>query len=232
MGLTLRSVVFEAREPARVAEFWAALLGRRAVRALDGVMLAGDETQVGLRFVRGSARRRGRQLHLHLTSARPDDQDRTVARALELGGRPLDVGQLPEEDHVVVADPEGNPFCVIEAGNGYLAGCGFLGEVACDGTRSVGHFWRDALGWGLVWDQDEETAIQSPLGGTKVAWGGPPVVDKVGRNEQRFDLVISRDTMAREVERLVSLGARRRIEGDDVVELTDPDDNEFTITGT
>ena len=27
------------------------------------------------------------------------------------------------------------------------------------------------MGWPLVWDQDEETAIQSPLGGTKIAWG-------------------------------------------------------------
>lgn len=59
--------------------------------------------------------------------------------------------------------------------NIFLAGCGFLGEVSCDGTREVGLFWRDALGWPLVWDQDEETAAQSPRGGTKVSWGGSPV---------------------------------------------------------
>ena len=42
-------------------------------------------------------------------------------------------------------------------------------------TREVGLFWSEALGWPLVWDQNEQTAIQSPHGGTKVAWGGPPL---------------------------------------------------------
>nr|WP_255392579.1 VOC family protein [Kineosporia sp. A_224] len=70
------------------------------------------------------------------------------------------------------------------------ARCGFLGELACDGTRAVGVFWSEALGWPLVWDQDEETAVQSPHGGTKVAWGGPPVAPKVVRNRQRFELAV------------------------------------------
>jgi hypothetical protein len=91
------------------------------------------------------------------------------------------VGQLPEEDHVVLGDPAGNEFCVIEPGNNFLAGCGYLGEVSCEGSREVGLFWRDALGWSLVWDRDrdrdrdEETAVRSPAGGTKVSWDGPPV---------------------------------------------------------
>lgn len=53
------------------------------------------------------------------------------------------------------------------AGNNFLAGTGYLGEVTCDGTRDVGRFWRDALIWPLVWDENEETAVQSPLGGTR-----------------------------------------------------------------
>ncbi len=56
------------------------------------------------------------RVHLHLTSASHGDQHRTVATALRLGASHLDVGQLPEEEHVVLADPEGNEFCVIEAG--------------------------------------------------------------------------------------------------------------------
>ncbi len=35
--------------------------------------------------------------------------------ALELGARHLDVGQRPEEGHVVLADPDGNEFCVLRA---------------------------------------------------------------------------------------------------------------------
>ena len=134
-------------------------------------------------------------LHLHLTSASLEDQRNTVEKALSLGGRHLDVGQLPDEEHVVLADPGGNEFCVIEPGNNYLAGCGLLGEVSCAGTKPVGLFWRDALGWPLVWDRDQETAIQSPRGGTKVSWGGEPVTAKSGRNRQRLDLAASDPAM-------------------------------------
>ena len=62
-------------------------------------------------------------------------------------------------------------------------------EVTCEGTPDAGRFWLAALGWSLVWDQDGETAIQSPRGGTKVAWAGSPVAPKREPNQQRFDLV-------------------------------------------
>ena len=64
---------------------------------------------------------------------------------------------------------------MIPSGNSFLAGCGIPGEVACEGPRAVGVFWGEALGWPLVWDENEEIAVQSSNGGTKVAWGGPPV---------------------------------------------------------
>jgi len=46
----------------------------------------------------------------------------------------------------VLADPEGNEFCVIEPDNSFLADCGRLGSITCDGTREVGYFWSEALG--------------------------------------------------------------------------------------
>ena len=186
----------------------------------------------GLRFVPSGAEKVGaNRVHLHLTSTSPADQQDTVGAALERGARHLDVGQLPEEGHVVLADPEDNEFCVIEPGNSFLAGCGFLGELACDGTRQVGLFWAEALGWPLVWDEDQETAIQSPHGGTKVAWGGPPVAPKHGRNRQRFDLAWTGGDPAAEIDRLVALGATRLgSSGDSAVELIDPDGNEFCLT--
>jgi hypothetical protein len=168
-------------------------------------------------------------VHVHLTSADPAEQQHTVAKALGLGAGHLDVGQRPEEGHVVLADPEGNEFCVIEPGNAFLAGCGFLGELACDGSREVGLFWSEALGWPLVWDRDGETAIQSPDGGTKVAWGGPPVAPRHGRNRQRFDVTPAGEP-GTEVDRLVSLGATRLgVAADGAVALTDPDGNEFHV---
>lgn len=224
-------MAYDARDPARVAGFWAELLGRTVVEAPHGgLLLPGSDGQVGLRFVESTVEKDGRdRMHLHLTSTSPADQQQTVATALDLGASHLDVGQLPEEGHVVLADPGGNELCVLAPGNSFLAGCGFLGEVACDGTREVGLFWAEALGWPLVWDEDEETAAQSPLGGTKVAWGGPPVAPKRGRNRQRFDLVVE-GTMEEEVARLVGLGATRLgTAAGSVLELADPDGNELSL---
>ena len=168
-------MAFDAHDPAGLVQFWASVLGRGIAQDARGALLAGEDAQLSLRFVQSSAQPvRPNRMHLHLTSTSADDQQQTVAKALKLGARHLNFGQRPEDGHVVLGDPEGNEFCVIEPGNAYLDGCGFLGELACDGTREVGLFWSKVLGWPLVWDQDQETAIQSPLGGTKVAWGGPP----------------------------------------------------------
>ena len=227
MSSRLVAVTYDAQDPAALAEFWGKLLGREVVPEDAGALLPGDDTQVGLRFVAATADVTAATLHLHLTSTTQDDQRRTVETALGLGGRHLDVGQLPEEEHVVLADPEGNAFCVIESGNGFLAGCGFLGEVACDGGRDVGVFWSEALGWPLVWDQDDETAIQSPRGGTKVAWGGAPDSPEPRRDRQRFDLAAA--VVAAEVDRLVALGATRLGDRDDGVELADPGGHEFVV---
>ena len=229
MAARLLAVTFDARDPARLASFWSDVLGRAVVDDLGGSLLPGDDdTQLGLRFVASREEKVGRnRIHLHLTSDSAAHQRHTVATALGLGAHPLDVGQLPEEEHVVLADPEGNEFCVIEPGNNFLAGCGLLGEVACDGTREVGHFWAHALGWPLVWDQDGETAVQSPQGGTKVSWGGPPVDAKTGRSRQRLDLATA--DVDSEVARLMTLGATELGHRDGGIELADPDGNEFSL---
>jgi hypothetical protein len=227
MSLRLEALAFDAHDPAVPAAFWAGLLGRQTIEETNGVLVPGDKGQLGLRFVAAATEPSGRGLHLHLTSSSLEDQQQTVDRGLALGGRHIDVGQQPDEGHIVLADPEDNKLCVIEPGNNFLAGAGHLAEVACDGTREVGLFWRDALGWTLNWDQDGETSVNAPPGGTKVSWGGPPVEPKHGRNRQRFDLVA--DDVAAAVERLVALGATRLGDRDGGIELADPDGNEFGV---
>jgi hypothetical protein len=230
MASQLFAVCFDARQPMALAGFWGGLLGREVVEEAGGALVPGDDAQLSLRFVVSRAEKVAPD-YLHVTSTSLADQQDRVAKAVALGAGHLDVGQLPEEGHVVLADPEGNAFDVIEPGNSFLAGCGLLGELACDGSREVGLFWSEALGWPLVWDENEETAIQSPQGGTKVAWGGPPLHPRGPRNRQRFDLVpaVHGDRDA-EVERLVALGATRRgVDGDGVVVLADPDGNEFRL---
>lgn len=230
MSTRFLAATFEVSHATEAAAFWGRLLGREAVPDGDGVLLPGSDSQVGLRFVEPGA---GTQspgtgwLHLHVTSTSPRDQARIIETALALGAAHRDVGQLPEEDHVVLADPAGEAFCVIGPSSRFLAGCGRLGEVACDGSRDVGLFWSQALTWPLVWDQDEETAIQSPRGGTKIAWGGPPVTASQGWSRQRFELTAA--DPAGVAARWASLGAIVIRDLDDGVELADPDGRPFVV---
>jgi predicted enzyme related to lactoylglutathione lyase len=177
MTSDLFALSFDANDPLRLARFWSGLLHWEltADREDSVTVLPNDDTGFRLRFVAGQEKKGvPNRVHLDLTSASLEDQRETVARALALGARHIDIGQLPEDEHVVLADPEGNELCVIEPGNKFLADCGFIGAINCDGTQEVGYFWSEALGWPLVWDQNGETAIQSPRGGTKIAWGRAP----------------------------------------------------------
>jgi predicted enzyme related to lactoylglutathione lyase len=236
-GMTshLVALCFDANDPLRLARFWSGVLGWELAGDQHGsTLLPSDDTGFWLGFLPTQARKdRPNQMHFDLTSTSLENQRETVARALGLGARHIDVGQRPEEGHVVLADPEGNEFCVIEPGNKFLADCGFIGALASDGSQEVGYFWSEALGWPLVWDQDQETAIRSPHGGPKITWGGPPVAPKAEKNRLHFDLAPPADGDQRaEVDRLVSLGATRIDIGQgDVswVVMADPDGNEFCV---
>jgi catechol 2,3-dioxygenase-like lactoylglutathione lyase family enzyme len=236
MSSRLVALTFDATDPVRLARFWAGVLGWETADDPRGgtALLPSDDTGFRIRFLPTREPKAGQnRAHLDLTSTSLADQQQTVARSLALGARHVDVGQRPEEGHVVLADPEGNEFCVIGPGNDFLADCGFVGALACDGSQEAGYFWRDALGWPLVWDQDQETAIRSPHGGPKITWGGPPLVPKAGKNRLHLDLAPPvRGDQHAEVERLLSLGATRVDIGQGEVSwvvLADPDGNEFCV---
>jgi len=236
MTVQLDALCIDANDPSRLAQFWAGVLGWGITEdALDGIaLLPGDDTGFRIRFRPTAALKSGpNQIHFDLKSASLDEQQETVARSLSLGAHHIDIGQRPEEGQVVLADPEGNEFCVIEPGNNFLADCGFIGALSSDGSQEVGYFWSAALGWPLVWDQDQETAIRSPRGGPKVTWGGPPLTPKTGKNRMHFDLAPPVDgDQQSEVDRLVSLGATRIDIGQGKVSwvvLADPDGNELCV---
>jgi predicted enzyme related to lactoylglutathione lyase len=236
MTCQLLAVCFDASDHIRLARFWAGILGWNMVDdGQDGTtLLPSDDTGFRIRFQPTQEQKTGQnQMHFDLTSTSLEDQQQTVARSLELGARHIDIGQRPEEGHVVLADPEGNEFCVIEPGNRFLAECGFIGALACEGSQEVGYFWSEALGWPLVWDQDQQTAIRSLSGGPKISWGGPPLKPRTGKYRLHFDLAppVGGDREA-EVDRLISLGATRVDIGQgDVswVVMADPDGHEFCV---
>ena len=236
MTCHLHALCFAANDPLGLARLWAGVLGwEMADDPRDGIaLLPSDDTGFRIRFLPTKEQKVVKnQMHFDLTSTSLEDQQRTVARSLGLGARHIDIGQRPEEGHVVLADPEGNEFCVIEPDNNFLADCGFIGAVACDGSQEVGYFWSEALEWPLVWDQDQETAIRSPLGGPKITWGGPPLPPKTGKYRLHLDIAPPADgDQQAEVDRLIGLGATRIDIGQgDVswVVMADPDGNEFCV---
>jgi len=236
MTSQLLAVCFDAHDPLRLARFWSGVLGWEMADDPNGgvALVPNDDTGFGLRFLPTQERKSGpNERHFHLTSTSLEDQQQTVAKSLGLGARHIDIGQRPEESHVVLADPEGNEFCVIEPRNKYLAGCGFLAELTCAGTREVGYFWSEALGWPLVWDQGLQTAIRSPHGGPKISWDGERLVPQTGKIRLHFDLAPPvHGDQQEEADRLASLGATRVDTGQGEVGrlvMADPDGRDFCV---
>lgn len=236
MTARLISLCFDANDPLPLARFWAEALRWNVDETHEEIRLVPtDETSFTILFLPVPNQKSGQnRLHLDLTTTSIEDQNETVRRLVELGARHIDIGQRPDEGHVVLADPDGNELCIIEPGNNFLATCPRLGSITCDGTQAVGYFWSEALGWPLVWDQDQETAIRAPDGtGPMITWGGPPLIPKFSKNRLHLDIAPPAGGSQRaEVERLVALGASRVDIGHgdvDRVMMTDPDGNEFCV---
>lgn len=113
MGSRWFSVVVDARDPARLARWWAEVLDYQILsEAPDEVAIAPAKgTFPLLLFVPvPEAKNVKNRLHIDLN---PDDRDAEVERLVDMGARHVDVGQTPDVTWVVLADPEGNEFCVL-----------------------------------------------------------------------------------------------------------------------
>ena len=113
-ALEWEQVVVDALEPATLAHWWADALGWVVVSPSgddEPEIRSSPDSLPGLLFVRvPEGKTLKNRLHLDF---RPDDQDAEVARLLELGATRSDVGQTSDVSWVVLADPEGNEFCVL-----------------------------------------------------------------------------------------------------------------------
>jgi predicted enzyme related to lactoylglutathione lyase len=112
MSLEWEQTIVDARDPHALGRWWRDALGWVVVNDDP------DEFEIrptadrlpGLLFVPVSEPKTTKnRLHLDF---RPDDRDAEVERLLALGATPADVGQ-GEQSWVVLADPEGNEFCVL-----------------------------------------------------------------------------------------------------------------------
>jgi hypothetical protein len=117
MTLRISEICFNCADPVAMAEFWCAAIGyHETERDETGVAIAGaPEAPVILMCfvddVDKDSKVGHNRLHLDL-SPTEHDQDAEVARLEGLGARRIDIGQ-GSPSWVVMADPEGNEFCVL-----------------------------------------------------------------------------------------------------------------------
>jgi predicted enzyme related to lactoylglutathione lyase len=121
MALSLQCITVDAKDPLALAQFWAEALGWKIGEDINEIEVwiereLGDPHNTGfpdILFLKNSTLKNGKnRLHLDL---RPDDQAAEVARLEKLGAKQIDIGQSAEPacTWVVMADPEGNEFCVL-----------------------------------------------------------------------------------------------------------------------
>ncbi|HVB13480.1 MAG TPA: VOC family protein [Candidatus Dormibacteraeota bacterium] len=118
MTSRLYSIVVDSKDPAALARFWVQALNFQIVyeEPNEVVVARDDDTYPALIFVPvPEVKTAKNRLHIDLA---PDDRDMEVARLIDLGAHRTDVGQGPEVTWVVLADPEGNEFCVLSAREG------------------------------------------------------------------------------------------------------------------
>ena len=109
----------DCHDPHAQARFWAAVLDQPILYETDDEVIVGadKDTYPGLVFAPvPEAKTIKNRLHIDLD---PDDLEAEVARLLALGARPADVGQ-GDVPWVVLADPEGNEFCVLQPHNSLI----------------------------------------------------------------------------------------------------------------
>ncbi|MDQ0277273.1 catechol 2,3-dioxygenase-like lactoylglutathione lyase family enzyme [Arthrobacter silviterrae] len=120
MGFRIENISIDSTSPAETAQFWAEVLG--------WVIVEDDDDEIALQPPAGSPeagvvpdilflrvpedKAAKNRLHLDL---RPDNQAAEVARLEALGATRVDIGQGGDVTWVVMADPEGNEFCVLRA---------------------------------------------------------------------------------------------------------------------
>jgi len=116
MPLRLHHIVVDAHDLPSLARFWADALGWQilSVREQEVVVGAESDASLGLCFMpAGSSRKTVKnRVHLDLTTT-ADDRESEITRLMGLGARLVDVGQTGQESWDVLADPEGNEFCVV-----------------------------------------------------------------------------------------------------------------------
>lgn len=242
MALRLVQVNYKARDDSALGRFWAEALGwgvssegpgvtnvepegfawpDPAVLYIDVVTVPDPET---VKY----------RAHIELATTSAAHHAELVARLQELGATPADMGQ-GDVPWTVLADPEGNVFCVLEPREIYRdTGPIAAVVVDCEDPRAIARFWDEAMDWTLHEVTDDHALLRSAKDvGPYLQFLRTPHLKDMW-NRVHLDLVpYPGDDQAAEVARLEALGATLTDvgQGDDVhwKVLTDPEGNEFCV---
>lgn len=154
----------ESVSPVASAGFWSTLLGLPAVTRGDAprVTLTGGTDLV---FVPETGPKHTKnRVHPDLASASGEHRDAVVRRALALGASHADIGQR-DVPWIVLRDPEGNEFCVLEPRPEYRD-VGPVAAVVVDALDPplLAAFWSRTTGLTVVREEAEYASLRGDSG--------------------------------------------------------------------
>lgn len=246
MSTRLEALTIDARDPKALALWWAEAVGWTLFYEDDGggeydlcerIDPDGSHPYPELTFVRVADPEAGQErIHIDLNSFTAADQQATVDRLLEMGATRADVGQPDDAPFVVLADPEGNHFCVLDPRPEY----GHLGSIAgytlaAHDAQALMPIWHAVTGWEVTRDEPGYVVLTPPDGGAPLEIITRPTMEHDDAKVRiHLDVAPSLDEDQQAVvARLESLGAKRAEvgqTGDEAwVVLTDPEGNEFCV---
>jgi predicted enzyme related to lactoylglutathione lyase len=243
MTTRLVNLVIDATDPSRLASFWAELLRWEVIEdepdiaEVEPLPTGFSNPRAGelpLTFLAVSEPKVTKnRIHLDLASSSLTDQAEIVRRAISLGAARVDIGQgsVPWE---VMADPEGNEFCVLEPREVYRnTGPVAAVVVDCVDRQAMAAFWTIAANWPIQHSNDDLVALRAPANDgfyLEMLEVGEP---KTVKNRVHLDVAPYPDAdQQAEVDRLAKLGAKLAEVGQgDVswVVMADPEGQEFCV---
>ncbi|MGC4999022.1 VOC family protein [Streptomyces sp. DT195] len=242
MGLRPVHVNIKAVDASVVGRFWAEALGWSAYGpgvttyvGPAGGLVWPDPVVVGVDVVPVPGRKTAakNRTHLDLATTSLAHQAELVARLEDHGATPLDIGQ-GDVPWTVLADPEGNEFCVLEPREVYQdTGPIAAVVVDCLDPRAMARFWGEAMGWVVHKATDDLVHLRSAEGvGPYLELFRSPHANTAPDRVHLDLLPHPGDDKAAEVARLKALGATDLDLGQGDVPwtcLTDPEGNEFCV---
>jgi predicted enzyme related to lactoylglutathione lyase len=241
MPTRLTSVVIDSADPPTLARWWAAALGWEISNEDDGeasIEPPDGGPGIDLTFVPVDDKRVVKnRVHLDLRSTTLTEQADLIQRLMATGATEADIGQ-GDVPWAVLADPEGNEFCVLEPRPEY-AQTGSLAAIVVDALdpAAMARFWIEATGWQLR-EHESQHDLVPPDGRGPWLEFVPTEEPHTVKNRVHLDVApYPDDDQAAEVSRLLNLGALRTEVGQSDAEegwvnwvvLVDPEDNEFCV---